>query len=331
MKNKSFLYNKLVLTIISLTLYTLITISESVLTYNSLAYTIVLQIGILSVPLLVYICVESILKNDNKQNCIWLITLAIYSFIATILSYLVIYTDVYPIHKNTYYASFSMDLFLISLSTYFIKQKNKYSFIAILPLLVHILSIFKFTYNNFYCFPFLTKYGIFSFILFISTILGFILSKKVIKRKAIKDKQDVELYTQMYTQKISTFISLIIVVSLFLINLLLRHYNIPFIDYQNKEQTIFYDYSLLSYIFIFLYNGQDSKLLSCNENKTQERNDLETNTDLIVNNNNDNNDNNLNTFNKTKNKKKNIIITKTLLLSYYPLHILILYALSFII
>ena len=245
--------DKFVLKIIGCLLMTLGTIAATVVPYSSTAYVVLMNISILVLPIFVFMTVDSVFKT--KRPLFYLLLLFVFALFYVLADYVIMYTDIYPKSTGLYVGNIFVDLFLGAMIAYFAKIKNRYSFLIVIPLALYILSFFKFKFDDFYVYPFLTKYGILSFCLFVIIILCYSICPLIIKKYSQKNNQDNEVVESIYLQRVINISSAVMSVTLLLINLLIRHYNIIFINV-NPEEGIFLDYCAFGFIFLLFYNGK---------------------------------------------------------------------------
>ena len=210
--------------------------------------TIFRIIGRLAFPLFIFLLVEGIIHTKNIKN--YLSRLAILTgvfFIGQVLNYLFI-------NKGERLLSPMMDLFLTALCVYFLSRKDKFSYLALIPLGWAFASLFIRNYETNHLemvnwFPFYLRldYGIYGPLLGV----GFYYANDLARLFLKSNKATESFLDTSYERTTKNVISIVVLI---LLTLLLNFLN-------SYVMHIFYSipweiYSLLAFIPILFYSGK---------------------------------------------------------------------------
>lgn len=254
-KERNFGLNSLYLKIIAAIFMTLDHYALLFLESSSTTYYILRAIGKISFPIFAYLAFESTLRTKHIKN--YLLTLLSFSLFLDIFGYIFGSILHITVASNPFIGNVFTDLFLGVLTIYLLKMKSKFSFLAIIPIAIAILS--NLVINNTYGTLFKTDWGSFSIIFFL--LLYFIreLYHIYLKNKANQFQVDKESLYE--STSITTINNVLGSFSLLLTELFF--YLIYMIDNSTSfipnEYVPIGTYSTLAIIFILLYNGKRGK------------------------------------------------------------------------
>ena len=238
----------LVLKIIAIICMTLDHVGLLLLDYNSVGQIVLRNIGRLALPLFMFLIVDSMVRTKKKEAL--LLRLGICAVINIIACYII--TAIY----ESYVGAIFVDLFLMATITYFVMKRNVYSLIAIVPLAIYIISGFQFSVDNIPVFPFITDGGFYSLLIGLSAVAGYFFAPIIAKKYALSRQVDTKFFTQTYSLTITKIVTIVLVLTFSIINLLIYHYTSHYIFLNELQDGVFRDYGLIAFIFVAFYNGK---------------------------------------------------------------------------
>lgn len=242
--------NSLFLKIIGIILMTLDHIALLFFASDSAAYEIMRSIGKISFPIFAFLAVEGAYHTKNIRN--YLIRLGVIAIFMDIFGYIIGAISHITIASNPLIGNVFTDLFLGVLLIYLLKRKDKFSFLAILPISYSILS--DITIDNTYGTILKTDWGTFSIVLFSLFYLSRLLVDQYLvwKNHAMFLDDDILNIERVKYYKIVNAVALIITELIFN---LIWHFDYTSSFLPNEFIPIG-TYSTLAFIFILLYNGK---------------------------------------------------------------------------
>lgn len=216
----------------------------SFLDTSSNLYWILRIIGRLSFPLFALGIVEGMIHTSNKEK--YLLRLLGMLVLTSVSIYLI--TDVFKIVSYTS-GNIFIDLFLGALIIYFLTFKNKTSLLSLLAIGVVVLIQFPNTPN--FLKPSYSFYGV---SLIVLLYLGYLFACYNAKLKANKYMMDYEDYklTTYYQGDINRMYALMIILTNIIFFIICMYF--PYFN-QILVMSV-QDYSIISIIFVILYNGK---------------------------------------------------------------------------
>ena len=251
---RSFGLNSLTLKIIACILMTLDHIALLFLTRGTgtihTDYYVLRAIGKISFPLFVFLAVEGIYHTHNAKK--YFLRLAVFALGLDAFGY--IYGAIRGINvaNNPLIGNAFTDMLMGVLMIYFLRKKNWYSLLALLPISYEVFS--DFPVDTTYGTLFKSDWGTFSISLFFVLYLAREATDFFLKKKAIRDG----LEEDAYKEKIRTYYNVAESIGLILIEAIF--YLIFRYDYASfvlpNEFVPIGTYSTLAFVFYLLYNGK---------------------------------------------------------------------------
>ena len=249
-KEKSFGLSAFVLKIIACLLMTLDHIALLFIPGEKDTYTLYYvfrAIGKLSFPIFVFLATEGAYRTKNIYK--YLLRLGVFGLIMDGFGFL--FGNIYniaPINNPMIGNAFS-DMFLGVLAIYLLKRKDWFSFLAVLPIVVAVLSDIEISPS--YGSLFKTDWGTFSIVLFLSFYTAKEVASLVIKKKNTENPtMNYEVFSLKYN-KLFEIIALITVELVFYL-LWKINYTLPIIP---NEFVPIGSYSVIASIILAFYNG----------------------------------------------------------------------------
>lgn len=217
---------------------------------TDLAYEVLRSIGKISFPIFAFLAVEGAYKTHNIRN--YLLRLGIIAVLMDVFGYIIGAITHITVASNPLIGNVFTDLFLGVLLVYLLKRKDKFSFLAIIPFTLAILSNINIDIN--YGTIIKADWGTFSIVLF--TL--FFIARETADYFVTKRNQDVGLTDELLEKEKFKYSKIFQAVALILTELIFNL--IWHIDYTSSflpnEFIPIGTYSTLAFIFILLYNGK---------------------------------------------------------------------------
>lgn len=206
-------------------------------------------IGRLGFPLFILLLVEGVRHTRNFGK--YILRLGILAS-AVLLGQIVIhhfFMDIYGFYSPI------IDLVLCALTLYLLKQRNKKSFLAIIPIAYILLSFVVMVLENandieIWWFPFYLRsgYNIFALLLSLGFFYAYPLAKVMMKNFGNSvDNLEGTAYERVFVNTLMCFVLFLTVLIIYLISL------VPYADIYHIAHE---SYSVLAVIFIFMYSGE---------------------------------------------------------------------------
>ncbi len=247
---RKFGLNALVLKIIGIFLMSLDHIALLFYSSDTVIYEVFRSIGKISFPIFAFLAVEGVYHTRSIKN--YLLRLGVLAVLMDVFGYIIGAITNISVASNPLIGNVFTDLFLGVLLVYLLKRKDKFSFLAILPATLAVLS--DVTISDTFGTLIKADWGTFSIVLFLFYFLARFCIDTYIKNKYMDENLSAELLEQNKFKyyKIASAIALVIVELLFN---LLWHIDYTSIFLPNEFIPIG-TYSTLAFIFILLYNGE---------------------------------------------------------------------------
>lgn len=226
-----------VLKIIAVVLMTIDHITYFFINANSPVYLALRIIGRAAFPIFVFLSVQGVRKSHNPFK---------YALRLLVLGYIIDgFTVIFA--PQEYIGNTLVALGLGVLTCSLIEKKNKFSFLAIFPFALAVLSDFDF-------FPIKTEYGTFGQLMFLSFYLVQILVDEHLKDLAKRQNVELDSLTSLYQRKYYNIFSALALLLLNAVTYLIFRFNpsFPLLPINVGISQ----WSLLGGIFIIFYSGK---------------------------------------------------------------------------
>ena len=243
--------NSLVLKIIGLLLMTIDHAALLFLASDTIAYEVMRSIGKIAFPIFAFLAVEGVYHTHNIRN--YLLRLLGIAILMDIFGLIIGSISNITIASNPLIGNVFTDLFLGVLTVYLLNRKDKFSFIAILPISLAVLS--DININQTYGSIFKADWGTFSIVLFFMFFVGRkIVDFYLIKKQTIYSDLDESALGNIKFRYYKYIEAVMLIITELIFNLIWHIDNTS--SFLPNEFIPIGTYSTLAFIFILLYNGK---------------------------------------------------------------------------